>query len=762
MTMAGSGSDLLDGGWVERPVQVYRDEWGIPHVRARSVRDAFVAQGYVHAMDRLWQMDASRRQMLGRWAEWVGPAGLPADRLARRLQARAASERDYAALSADAKAMVDAYTAGVNAYLRSGPVPPEYELTGGRPEPWEGWHCIAAMRHRGYLMGSVWFKLWRAAALPVVGQENITRLRYDDGGGGDLFCIPPGTEGQRWIASLADLREPVSALSLLARAWQTGGGSNNWALSPGRTTTGRPLLAGDPHRAFELPGMYAQLHLGCDEFDAIGFTIPGVPGFPHFGHNAFVAWGVTHANVDIHDLYVEQFDPADPSRYRYRDEWLPATHSTEEIAVRGGATETVRIVETRHGPVVAGEPEQGAALTLKSVQFADLDRSFDCLLPMLAARSCDDLFRAVRGWGLIDHNLVAADVGGHIGHLVRAVLPRRPAVNGWLPVPGWTGKHEWDGVVPPEQMPRADDPDRGFIATANNRVVSAIAGTGDYFCTDAHPPDRARRIEELITAIGQAGPQDMPAIHRDDLSLPARTFQAALAPVRPAGAQARAVRDLILAWDARMAPQSAGAAAYSRLRWALAAIVAERSGLAATDDSALRLPGSAGAASQLWWTLPAMLRSGDTALTGGAAWPELLAAALEAVAADGVGEPWRDIHAAALVHPLTPLLAAAPPSLSPPGAGVGGDNETVWAAGCRAESGTAAVYGAVARYVFDVGDWDNSKWIVLAGASGDPSSPHYLDQHAAWSECELIPMRYGWDVIAATGTLLTLEPGPAC
>ena len=749
------GGALHQGGWVEEPVRIYRDPWGIPHVRARSAHDAFVGQGYVHAMDRLWQMDAARKQMEGRWAEWVGAAGVPADRLARRLRAGAASIRDYLALGADARMMVDAYAAGVNAYLDSNPAPVEYGLVAATPEPWAGWHCIAAMRQRGYLMGSLWFKLWRAAAAGLLSADDLAKLRYDDGGA-DRLCIPPGADATRWVAGLADLREPIGALSLLAASAGTGGGSNNWALAPRRTSTGRPILAGDPHRGFELPGMYAQLHLACDQFDAIGFSVPGVPAFPHFAHNARVAWGVTHAFADIHDLYVEQFDRADPSRYLHKGDWLRATTSTEDIKVRGGGSEPVQIVETMHGPVVAGDPARGTALTLKSVQFFPLDRSFECLVPMLTAGSVNSLFQAVRGWGLIDHNLVAADTEGHIGHLVRAVIPRRPAVNGWLPVPGWTGEHEWDGMIAAEQMPRVDDPARGFIVTANNRVVTAIADTGDYFCTDAHPPYRARRIEQLIAGLGSAAPQDMAAIHRDDLSAPAQLFQAALAGVRPRSEAARAVRDLVLGWDGHLSPGSAGAACYSRLRWALAAIVADRSGLATAGI--VNLPGSVSAVSHLWWVLPALLRSGDLALTGGRTWDELLAEALEEVSAEPPDTPWRDVHAAALTHPLTPLLPGAPPDLSPAGAGVGGDNETVWANGCRAESGTAAVYGAIARYVFDVGNWDNCTWIVLAGASGDPASPHYADQHQAWSRCELIPMRYDWDTIAADGPQLTLEP----
>jgi penicillin amidase len=515
---------------------------------------------------------------------------------------------------------------------------------------------------------------------------------------------------------------------------------------------------------FELPGMYAQMHLACDQFDVIGLTIPGVPAFPHFAHNADVAWGVTHANADIHDLYVERFDRADPPRYLHRGEWLRAATSTEDIEVRGGSGASVKIVETIHGPVVAGDPASGTAMTLKSVQFFDVDRSLDCLLPMLRSDSVDSLFRAVRGFGVIDHNLVAADTAGHIGHLVRAVIPRRPAVNGWLPVPGWTGEYEWDGMVPAGQMPRVDDPARGYLVTANNRVVDTIPGTGDYFCTDAQPPYRARRIEELIAGLGLASPEDMPAIHRDDLSVPAQLFKSALSAVVPQSEAARIVREAVLGWDGRMSPDSAGAACYARLRWALARSVASRSGLAAAGRPGLaelmRLPGGVSTVSHLWWVVPALLRSDDLSLTGGSTWPALLAEALEEVAnqPDLPDVPWRRLHAAALRHPLTAAFPATPVDLSPAGAGVGGDNETVWSTGCRAESGTAAVYGAVARYVFDVGNWENSAWIVAGGASGDPGSPHYFDQHEAWSRCELIPMRYGWDAITPGGAQLVLEP----
>ena len=261
--LRAANSGLGEPG-LQQPVTVWRDPWGIPHIRARSDHDAFFAQGYVHAQDRLWQMDASRLRMAGRWAEWAGPAAVAGDTLARRLGSSASSQRDYAALGSEAQQMLQAYSVGVNAFLaEERPLPMEYQLLGATPEAWEPWHCIAVMRWRGFLMGSVWFKLWRAAALRAIGPEQISKLRYDDGGS-DLLCIPPGESSQRWIATLQDLAPAIEALAGLGAADATGGGSNNWAVAPSRTATGRPLLAGDPHRVFEMPGMYVQTHLASD------------------------------------------------------------------------------------------------------------------------------------------------------------------------------------------------------------------------------------------------------------------------------------------------------------------------------------------------------------------------------------------------------------------------------------------------------------------------------------------------------------------
>ena len=267
---------LHQEGWVERPVHLYRDEWGIPHLRAHSVHDAFVGQGYVHAMDRFWQMDASRKQMEGRWAEWVGPAGLPADRLARRLRAAARLHQGLRGprprrqgdgrrlhgrrqrLAAPASRPLRVRAAGLAPHRSPG-------------SPGTAWRRCASAATSWARSGSSSGERPRSqSSAPRTSSSCAMTTTARTGSASRPAPTPAG--GSR---ASRTLQEPIRALSLLAGGADTDGGSNNWALAPSRTTTGRPLLAGDPHRVFELPGMYAQLHLGCDEFDAIGFTIPG-------------------------------------------------------------------------------------------------------------------------------------------------------------------------------------------------------------------------------------------------------------------------------------------------------------------------------------------------------------------------------------------------------------------------------------------------------------------------------------------------------
>lgn len=733
------------------PVEVRRDALGVAHIRAGSTRDAFFAQGFCHAQDRLFQMELNRRRALGRSAEWLGAAAFGADALVRRLDVGGVSQRDAAALGDEARAMIEAYAAGVNAFIASDAPPAlEYTLLGATPEPWEGWHTIAVMRRLGLLMGSVWFKLWRAAALPVAG-EAVTSLRYDDGGA-DMLLMPHGAETQRWRASLADLAPAMAALMEDAAPDATGGGSNNWAVSAALSTTGRPVLAGDPHRVFELPNMYAQGHLACPEFDVVGLTVPGVPGFPHFAHNGKVAWCVTHGFADIHDLYVERFDDG-AAHALFQEKWEPVRRRTESIAIRGEAPRVVEVVETRHGPVIAGDPARGHALVLKSVQFAETDLSFDCLPRLLRATDVETLYEATRGWGLIDHNLVAADTANRIGWLLRARVPRRGRENGWLPMPGWTGAHEWQGWIAHEEMPVLYDPQGGLIVTANNRIVAE--DHPDYLLTDCHPSYRARRVMARLAEAATRSPAGSESIHGDVLSQPAGDFIARLTALTGCTGAAESLRAEIAGWDARMEAQSVTAARYIAFRLALTRRFAAVSGLGALAGHPYLAPAPGVAPlTQLWWALPALLRGDDASLLRGGSWDALLREALTEVAADLPTQPWGEVHRPRFAHPLSGLFPDAAAVLDPPAEALGGDGDTVMANGLIAPLGPRAQYGALSRYAFDVGGWENSLWTVFLGTSGHPGSPHYADQHKTWASARMSPMRYAWAGIDAAQTQL--------
>ena len=712
-------------------VEVFRDGLGIPHVRARTVHDAFFGQGFVHAQDRLWQMCFDRRRAEGKLAEWLGPQRVRMDVFARRMNLAPSARADYEALDADARAMCDAYAAGVNAFLQTGPPPPrEFELLGISAEPWAPWDCGSVFKVRHVLMGSYDRKLWRAQLLAVLGADAVLAVGTADGR--DDVLITGGRTA--WRLDLP------GALAVAGRA----DGSNNWAVHGSRTASGSPLIAGDPHRTLEAPNVYYQNHIACEDFDAIGFSMAGVPGIFHFGHNASVAWCVTHAMADNQDLYTEAFDNG---RYEYRGEWLEAEKRTETIRVRGGGDVTIEAVTTRHGPVVFGSPAEGNAIAMRWTGTDGVNTTFNCLLPTLRATSVEELDSAMRDWVDPCNNLVMADVYGTIGYLHRGRVPVRSRANGWAPVPGWTGEHEWEGCVPFEELPRIRNPQNGFIVSANNRVV------GDdypyYLGMDYAAPYRAQRVVDRLTELGAATTDDMSSVHADRLSIPSRLFADATATVTD--------------WDGMMDADSAGAAVYAVTREQLAELLSEREPLRSVvpimfPDDPLPTP-------VVYRARVALPRLIERKLLVGDEWQELIGEALDralvtlekALGPDRSQWRWGSIHTTRMRHPVSRVLPDAAAELDPPSVSSGGDGEVPNCTGW--ETGLGVEHGSVARYVFDLGDWDNSGWIVPLGASGDPRSAHYADQIEAWARVELFPMTYGWDAISsgAESTQL-LEP----
>ncbi len=756
---------------LERPVEVVRDSLGIPHIRAESLHDAFFAQGFAHAQDRLWQMEYDRRRAAGRWAEYAGPSGVDQDVLMRRLGLVASARADYAAVNAETRAMLDAYAAGVNAFISTtDALPIEYRLVGGEPEQWEPWQSGAVFKVRHILMGSLAVKLWRLRVLKTLGPEWIGRLRAGSGAESPLV-VPPGVS----YADVPDgLGESRTLAELMHGLGDVDGGSNNWVVHGRRTATGKPLLAGDPHRALDVPNVYYQNHLACPELDAIGFSFVGVPGFPHFGHNRWVAWGVTHATADYQDLYVERFAPGDPARYDFKGEWRAAERRSETIRVRGATPVEIGVTVTHHGPIVLGDPAGGYALALRYTATAEPNRSFEALLSMPRARTVAELDETMRPWVDPGNNFVMADTVGTIGYLTRGQVPVRARANGWLPVPGWTGEHEWRGMVPFEEMPRARDPEQGFIATANQRIVGP--DYPHYISLDWGTPHRAQRVNDRLRALTAAGPADMAAIHADKRSIPSRAMVALAREVEPLDDRsAEAIRRL-LAWDGTMGPSDPAATIYAAWREQITALVLAGPTFAPLARAAGRWdPPPAQpqpAAQRLRNPLYGLLARRDpAALPPGETWPTLGAKAL-ARACDWLAQRlgpdpdnwrWELVHRTRPCHTLSAAFPELAELLDPPAVGVGGDSDTP-------QNGTfggadprdfTITSTAVARYCFDLSDWDASGWTVPHGSSGHPGSPHYADQAPAWTEQRLAPMLYSWDrVVADAEARQRLEPAP--
>jgi penicillin amidase len=691
-------------------VEILRDALGVPHCYADDEAGAFHAQGWVHAADRLWQMEYDRRRAVGRLAEIVGVAAVAADVFYRRMDLESSVRRDVAALAPSTIAMLESYAAGVNAWLASEPLPREFEVAGLSPAdvaPWEPWHSLVVYRVRHLLMGSARTKLWRSVVAGVLGAD-VARSMVAGWGEEQIACVPPGAVAPKGVRSgLGDV----------------DGGSNNWVVSGARTASGLPLLAGDPHRELEAPNVYVQGHVACPEWDVLGIGMPGVPGFPHFGHNERVAWSITHAMADDQDLFA--FEPGA----------FPVSR-TEVVSVRGGDRVEVDVVHTPRGPIVG----EGLALFWTAAAPGsgpeDANCGFDAFVPMLRAASVGELFETMRPWVEPVNSLLAADVEGAIGYQLRGRLPvRRRDDAVWLPVAGDDDSFAWDGWVPFESLPCATDPEGGFLFSANNRI--AAAEDAPYVGLDAAAPWRARRIVSLLSSLEEATVEDMVRVHLDDISLPARRVRERLGTWPP-----------LAAWDGSMSSLSTPAAAYSVLRRELLLVALERSGLSEvlTHPRNRLLPGVV-PESVLWRVVEQHLQDDDTSLLGGWSWDEAIAVAR--LRADDVwrGESWGALHRSSQRH----VLGGLDPTLHPlRRVELSGDLDTVFASGYTPTAGFDVKAGSVARCAFDLADWDRSGWVVPLGAAGAGPSPHVDDQQDAWASGRLFPAPYSRAAVEAS------------
>ncbi|MGW5048050.1 penicillin acylase family protein [Streptomyces griseoluteus] len=697
--------------------ETYRDAWGIPHLRAGSARELARAQGRVTAVDRAWQLEVERHRAQGTSASFLGASALPWDVFARRARLDDTARRCFAALERrdpETGSWVRAYADGVNAGLAEGAArTPEFARVGLAPGRWEPWTPLGVWLGTHILFAGFPAKLWREGAIRHLGPDAVGLFATDG----------PGTAG-----------------------------SNGWLLSGARTTTGLPLLAGDPHRFLEEPGVYQQIRLSCPEFDVVGLAVPGVPGTAHFAHTGSVAWSVTNAMADYQDLYRERLRRTGAGVEALSPEgvWQRAVRRVEVVEVAGEVEVEVEVIETERGPVIAGGPEglgglEGTrapsgrtgeafptAIALRCPPRVTEDLGFGALLPLLRARTVADVDRALDAWTEPVNVVQAADTTGAVLHRVAGRVPVRPRTNSLRVVPAWEEGHAWQGWHTPPYATL----DNGMAVMANQRGPATPLGV------EFAPPHRAIRIRTLLEQRPTWSATDLPAIHTDThlaSAAPLLTHLTALTTLTPGATR---LRDRLLSWNRHMDADSTEAAVYAALRTAVVRRLAAHPAFAAlTEPPAypeVLLPWMSLTA-RIGFALEHLLKAEELY---GIDRRETVREALEEIAEAPPTAPWSDAHR------LAPWRALPEPPYTEPG--LAGDHDCVNCTTAVPGITDLAARGPAARYVWDLDDRENSRWIVPFGADGVPGSPHHRDQLPLWLRGDLARVVTDW-------TRLTLE-----
>ena len=755
-----SGALTLPG--LSSPVEVIRDRWGVPHIYAANAHDVFFAQGYVHAQDRLWQMELNRRTAAGRLSELFGAVALDTDRAVRTFGFYRLGQADWANADDDVRQVVTAYTHGVNAYLGdpSAKMPVEFTLLGHRPEPWKPEDCLAFARVMVWQMSHAWYgEIVRAQLIEAVGEERAADLEIHYPHLSPL-TLPSGIEFNRLDAdgTLKGARGPFLNRGL---------GSNAWAVTGSKTTTGTPFLCNDMHLPLGLPSLWYLAHLVGGLYNVTGVSLPALP-MVLVGHNARIAWGMTLAFTDCEDLFVEEFD-SEPRRYRFGDEWREAQVIREEIRVKGREPHVEQVIVTQHGPIISdvvGYPQKRLAVNSMALRPCPAVRGW---LKLNGAGNWDEFVEAMRLIEAPQLNVAYADVDGNIGYWVTGRVPVRAKGNGMTPAPGSTGEYEWVGEIPFEEMPHALNPKQGFFVTCNNRIVP-----GDYphFLGSVWMNGyRARRITDVLMSKAKLSPDDFAALHVDYTCLPGREFAQRLESFATDDPDAQLALERLRAWDGNLSTDSVGGTLYEVTRYHLARNLLEP-GLG--KELTLRLMGVGFhpllmAANEFyghdtvvmlrlldqpdsWWVKQAGGR--EVVIT------RSLKQAVEwlrkELGPDVSGWQWGKLHRASFPHamgiqkPLDRVFNRGPLP-------IGGDTDTP----CQTAIAPNDPYDNKAwapsfRQIVDMGDLSRSVVIHPPGQSGQLGSPHYDDLAEPWVKGEYIPMLWTREQVkgAAEGKLV--------
>jgi penicillin amidase len=724
-------------------------------------------------------MELQRRLAAGRLSEVLGQETVELDRLFRTLGLYRAAEADVQVLGQESRLVLEAYAAGVNAYITSRPGrwSLEFNLLRHRPEPWRLADSLCWLKVMAWTTSCNWeSELIRARLASRLGAEAAADLEpaypaYNPAivpGPG----LPPGAEpppngwgsgvlreALRQIVGLLDTGPaPRQSEELPPGLAPQAGSSNQWVISGARSASGQPLLANDTHLALQAPVVWYQNHLCGGGYHVTGVSLPGMPGVA-VGHNEHLAWGITIAWQDAQDLYIERFPPEHPHRYEYRGEWFGAEVRREEIRIKGrDEPEMLELVVTRHGPIISHliGLETPLALRWVAVEPHDPMRS---VLNLNRARGWDEFRGALGDWVTPSLNFVYADVRGNIGYVQAGRVPVRSSGFGLVPAPGWTGAQEWTGYLPLEEMPQAFNPETGWLATANHLVVDEAYP--HFLSSDLENPCRARRVVDLITSRTGLTADDLARFQLDTYSLPAEQFTAHLLALAPEGERQRQALNYLRAWDARLEADSVAASIYQvcRLR-ALHLVFAGHLEDLASEYVGLGTTALGGAGPYHGRSIVRLLELLDG--EGDERWlrdpetgaqrsrEEVLSQALDE-ALDLLGKElgpemarwtWGRLNRLYLAHPLgavKPLKLLFNRGPYP----LAGDQDTLLRASGRPSFpfGPAAVVDTL-RFVADPGDWEQSRIVVPGGQSGHVASSHYADLLSLWRTGTFQPMPF--------------------
>jgi penicillin amidase len=754
---------------LQKPVRILRDAWGVPHIFAETLRDLMFAQGYVHAQDRLWQMDFSRRLVAGRLAEVAGTLALAVDRWLRILGLRRVSEQEPALLDPQTHDLLEAYAAGVNARIAQGRLPVEFFLLGYRPEPWTLVDSLSWSKMLAWGLSGNWeSELLRAQLIERLGTQKASELELED--------LQPWPDGMSMIMQgYLAITQAEAARLLAGPTLKDGIGSNSWVISGKRTTSGKPILANDMHLPLTAPSLWYENHLCAGDFEVTGVSLPGVP-LVIAGQNRHVAWGFTAAFADIQDLYQERLErtPDGKVRYEYGGNWIDAEVRQEQILVRGARPVVEEVVVTRHGPIINPLVQTFEVQHPLSLRWTALEpeQTSLAMLRMNQARSAAEFHAALEEFASPVLNVVYADTQGNIGYNLIGRVPIRKRGDGRVPVPGWNDEYEWMRLIPFDEMPHIENPPQGFIVTANNRIADSnyrYPLGSDYVIAD-----RARRISEMILNRESIDVDYVRAMQFDQVSHSARRVARAIARLQSDDPVISEISRMMEKWDGNIAVDSPAAAVHEIfMREVIPLVLRDKLG-DLTERYAGKGPNSTLAEGSMWG-----FRSWEwferTLETPDSPWFDLghhetrddvillsLRKTIDflerACGAEISAWSWGKIHRVSFIHILgrgKPLKAYFSRGPYP----VGGDGTTIWSTFSSPSDPGDGVIAPPFRYIADLANLERSLGLLAPGQSGQPGHPHYDDQVAAWFEGAYHPMLFNRaEIEAAAKSRLDLIP----